>query len=88
MTTPSPTTAAINFPNPLPPNAFATTQAQTSARCDDSTLPGKAPGDVPNAWSVRTSTKHFGMLAVLSTQPGDPRWGLPAGLDRAPQHRG
>lgn len=74
------TNAVINFPNPQLANDFATKQAQAWSRCDGRTLTGNAPGEAPNTWSVGTTTNHNGMLSVLLTQEGDPRWGCQRAL--------
>lgn len=74
------TNAVINFPNPRLANDFATKQAQAWARCDGRTLTGNAPSEAPITWSVGTTTNHNGMLSVLLTQEGDPRWGCQRAL--------
>lgn len=74
------TNAVINFPNPLLANDFATKQAQAWARCAGRTLTASAPGEAPNTWSVGTTSNHNGMLSVLLTQEGDPRWGCQRAL--------
>lgn len=74
------TNAVIHFPIPRLANDFATKQAQAWARCGVRTLTSNAPGEAPNTWSVGTTTNHNGMLSVLLTHEGDPRWGCQRAL--------